>query len=197
MIVQGATYSPLFEPFDRPEYDNNRLREAKNTCGAGRLVGRTATDTPYLMTFDCGDPQTVPLWPNNSTTTASAKQKFKIKRYNFTGALSAEVDVDALYALAESHQVLLARFEFYKAKVNSDIDYTTLFALRSETFSYLTATGITIAGTSIDATETDMLITSFTAEVLLSIPTSTPGVSELWKSFSLQIEHRDIFSLGA
>ena len=196
LMVEAITYQTLFEPFDRMEYDNTRLREVRTSKGEKRLIGENLAGKPYQVVYGCSDQTAVPLWPNSDTTFDQVKRRFKIKRYNITGAISETADVDSLYGIASDHQNRLAQLQRHLSRATGDTSYADLFALQSETFSYLTDTNITMAGTALDATETDMLITSMSAEIVLSIPTSTPGVHEFYKTFSITIENRTIEALG-
>ena len=195
LIVEAITYQTVFEPFDRVEYDNQRLAGVPTACGEKRLLGANLAGKPYQIVYGCSDQQAVPLIPNSEAIFDQVKKKFKIKRYTITGAFCESQEVNDLYDIASDHQNLLAQFQGYQARSTGDISYTDLYALRSLTFSYLTATGITMSGTALDATETNMLITNMSAEIVLSIPTATPGVNEFYKTFNITIENRVIEAL--
>lgn len=197
LIVEAISYQTVFEPFDRVEFDNQRLAGVKTSCGEKRLTGENLAGKPYQIVYGCSDQQAVPLIPNSEAIFDQIKRKFKIKRYTITGAFCESADVNALYAIAVGHQNRLAEFQGYQARSAGDISYTDLYALRSYTFSYLTSTGITMSGTAMDAVETNMLITNMSADIVLSIPTVSPGVNEFYKTFNITVEHRTIEALRA
>lgn len=77
-----------------------------------------------------------------------------------------------------------------------DTEYAELVALQSETFSYLTTTGITLSGPTIGAPETNMLITAFSTPVEYEIPLDEAGdTSAVYYVFSLVIENRRIAAM--
>ncbi len=203
MIVEALNFQVLYEPFDRPEFDYTRLREVKvSATGEKRMLGENLTGKPYQIVYGCSDQQAVPLIPNTETVFDQVKKRFKIRRYTITGAVNFSEEIDDLQIVATDHLKLLAEFQGYQARVSGDIGYNDLYAYRVWNFDLsggpnLTQTGITMAGTALDVTETNMLITSMSAETTLSIPTSDPSVQEFYKTFSLTIENRIIEALRA
>jgi hypothetical protein len=196
LIVESLSYAPSFEEFDRMEFDNERLRSARNLCGQKRQIIENLAGTPIQIVTSCGDTTQVPLGPNSDTNFNNIKKRFDVLRFEIQGATSEAEDVNTLYTVARDHQARLARFKHYLARSSGgDTPYETLIALQSETFSYLTSTGMTIAGTSLENSESNMLITSLNIENTLSIPTGTPGVHEFYKTFKVTIEQRVISNL--
>lgn len=197
LIVESLSLTITYEPFDRVEFDNTRLREVRTACGEKRLLGENMAGKPYQIVYGCSDQQAVPLVPNSETTFDLVKKRFKIRRFNITGAINTSASVNSLLTLASTHQNYLAEFAGYQARSTGDISYTDLYALRSLSFSYLTTTGVSMTGTALDATETNMLITSVSAETVLSIPTSNPSVQEFYKTYNITVENRIIQALRA
>ncbi len=203
MIVESLSFQVLYEPFDRAEFEFSRLREVHASTGEKRLLGENLAGKPYQVVYGCSDQQAVPLRPLTETAFDQVKKRFKIRRYTITGALSELVDVTALQTVAANHLELLAEFQGYQARVSGDISYVDLVAYQSWQFNLagggpnLTQTGITMAGTALDVTETNMLISAMSAETTLSIPTSDPSVREFYKTYSLTIENRVIEALRA
>lgn len=194
LIVESLSYAPSFEEFDRMEYDNERLRTAKTLCGQRRLITENLAGTPIQIVTSCGDATPVPLGPNSDSNFNNVKKRWDIKRYIITGATSEAEEVNTLYTIAADHQSRLARFKHYLARSGQgDTPYETLIALQSETFSYLTSTGLTMYGTSMEDVETNMLITSLSIENTLAIPTST--TPEFFKTFQLTVERRVLSNL--
>ena len=198
LIVEALTCQTLYEPFDRMEFDFARLREVKvKNTGEKRLVGENLTGKPFQIVYGCSDQQAVQLIPLTETAFDLVKKRFKIKRFNITGAFNEASSVNSLFTLAATHQNFLAEFQGYQARSTGDIGYADLVALQAYTFSYLTSTGVTMSGTALDASESNMLITSMSAETVLSIPTATPGVHEFYKTYNITIENRTIQALRA
>lgn len=198
LIVDTLSESYTFEPFDRLEFSNEKLRNAKTLCGEKRLLGETASGKPYQIVFDCmSDKTAVPLGPNSDTTFAQMKQKWKIRRWQATGAISENSNVSTLLTTAASHQVLLGNFQYYLARASGDIPYASLVALQSETFTYLTATGVSASGTALGGTISNVLITSATGNTELVIPTNSAGTThDYYRSWSVTFEQRTLHSLS-
>lgn len=198
LIVEALTCQTLYEPFDRLEFNFAKLRDVKvTTTGEKRLIGENLTGKPFQIVYGCSDQTAVQLIPLTEAAFDQVKRRFKIKRFNITGAFSSASAVNSLFTLASTHQNFLAEFQGYQARAGGDIGYSDLVALQSQTFNYLTTTGVSMSGTALDTSETNMLITQMSAETVLSIPTSTPGVNEFYKTFNITIENRTIQALRA
>src|ERR1035437_3434638 len=165
MIVETQSFQVVYEPFDRPEKDFARLREVKvSTTGEKRLLGENLAGKPYQVVYGCSDQQAVKLIPLTEAAFDLVKKRFKIRRYTITGAVNFSEEVNDLLAVATDHLKLLAEFQGYQARVSGDIGYADLVAYQSWQFNAsgggpnLTETGITMAGTALDVSETHMLI---------------------------------------
>lgn len=196
LVVDTLTYAPTFEPLDRKEFDNTKQATARTSCGATRLTGENLFKKPFQVVSDCSDLTAVPLWPNDDTTFDNVKRKFKIKEYSVIGAISADADVEELYALASNHQDQLAKFQRYLARVAEDPPYTALIALQSETFDYLTTTGVTISGSAMSTSEDNVLITRMSADNALVIALNSSGSSyEYYKTYKFTFQTRQLVAL--
>ena len=198
VIVDSLNYTPTFEQLLRSEFDNGKQKAAPNICGQVPILGSNLFGRPYQVDSDCAELNARPLGPNSDTNFNRIAKKFKIKRVNVQGAVSESADIAALYLIAENHQVKLAKFQKYVARLADNLPYDSLIALQSESFSYLTTTGVTVVGTAIDTTDTNILITNFTVDNQFSIPTNAAGTNrEFYKSYSLTYEMRVLANLDA
>jgi hypothetical protein len=197
-IVDSLVASYVFEPFDRMEYDNDKLKSARTAGGVSPQFFSLLGGTPAQIETDCTTDFPRPLVPNSTSTFNSVKQRFNIKRYQITGAITEASQINTLFLIAKNHRNLLAKFQNYQARSQSDSPYEDLILLQSETFSYLTSTGLTISGTALEFSESNMLITDFSMSTESAVSNNSSDSSRTYyKSFSITIENRTITSLGA
>ena len=196
VIVTDVSHSATYQPFDRTEYDNTRLREARAATGERRIIIEMLGGKPAQILTDCVDSTAVPLIPNSDATFNLLAQRFNINRYTIQGAVSNSSDVNLLYTISEGHQELLAQFDAHIKRATGDTPYSALITLQSENFSYLTTTGVTASGTALEDTISNILITSITVNNSHSIPNSLGG-NTFYKNYSITFETRSISSLGA
>lgn len=196
VIVGDISYTNVYQPFDRMEFDNTRLREARAATGERRIIIELLGGKPAQILTSCADDTAVPLIPNSTTTFNLVAQRFNINRYSITGAISTAANVNLLYSLASSHQKLLAKFDAYLKRSTGDISYADLVTLQSETFNYLTTTGISASGTCLESTVNNILITSINVDNSFSIPMFNGG-NEFYKNYSITFESRTLSSLSS
>lgn len=191
LIVDSVTYIPTSEFFDRNEFSNERLRQAKNTDGSAPTFITLAFGKIAQLTSTCTSTTARPVTPDDDNID-DIKKKFVIKRYIIKGASSLDWNVEVVKTFATQHKILLDRFQHHQQRVQMDISYDALVTLQAETFSYLTSPGLTLSGTSV-GTQTQMLITDFSFDVDNEIP--TPAL--ILKSWQLTLENRVIAAASA
>lgn len=196
VVVQNLTYSAGYIPFERMEYNNQTLAQARTACGEGRIIISLLGGKQAQVITDCGDTNTVPLVPNSDTTFNQVYKRFNFTRYSLQGALSEAAEVNLLYQLAQNHQTQLARFDAYLKRLASDTPYEALIALQSETFSYLTTSGVTASGSALESPVNNVLITAINVNNELSIPNSSSSY-DFYKTYDITFETRSISNLIA
>lgn len=191
VIVDDVVVSQEHQLFQRLEYSNNRIRTAKNSDGSSPIFIPLLGGRIVQLAATCGGSQSIrPLSPDSAD---SILKRFNITKYTLRGGSSLAINVNNLVTLAAAHQKLLARFEAHIQKAQMDISYTDLIALQAETFSYLTASGISMSGNALQGTVTNILVTQFTAPVEYEVPTP----ATVLKSWSAVIETRTIENASA
>jgi hypothetical protein len=125
---------------------------------------------------------------------SSINQQFNIQRYTIQGAPTPVANLAVVEAQAIVHAGYLQKFQYHQTSVGSDISFSLLTgSLSSENFSYLTTTGVSIAGDALGGTATQMLITSFNQDVAYS-STQADGTVVNLATWSMTIENRTISS---
>lgn len=187
VYVDTVEYEFVVEPFDRVEYSNPKLRSAPTSSGAQPMIVNTFGNKPIQLASSCTGDSARPLIPDDSNIN-SIKQQFNIDRYTISGSPSVAAQVDALYTVAKAHIKLLSKFQLHLEKANMELSYTALVAMQSETFSYLTSTGLDMTGASLGGTVSDVLITKFSPGVAYLISSS----GSMIKDWSMTVEVRTI-----
>ena len=196
VIVGDISYTTLYQPFDRIEFDNNKLRDARAATGERRIIIEMLGGKPAQILTTCVSDTAVPLVPNSNTVFNNMAQRFDIIRWTVTGAISDADDVNYLYSIAEAHQALLAQFDAHIKQGSSDTSYEILITLQSENFSYLTTTGITAAGSCLESTVSNVLLTNIVVNNSFSIPNALSS-NTFYKTYNLTFETREIVDLSA
>lgn len=195
LYADDVLYTFVTEPFDRPEFSNEKLKAAPTTSGALPTIVYSFANTPLQLAASCAGDVPRPLNPDDSNID-SIKWRFDIQRYTIKGAPSAAAEVDKLFTQAAIGIKLLAKFQAHLATANMPVSYTKLVSLQGDSFTYLTSTGVSLSGDSIGGTASNMLITECIPDVAYEVTTSGGG-KLLLKSFSLVIENRIINALSA
>lgn len=76
-----------------------------------------------------------------------------------------------------------------------ETEYDVLIALQLETFSYLTTSGVTMTGNTVEGSVSNVLITSFSPSVEYEEIIDDDDNYRLLKSYSMVVETRAITSL--
>lgn len=148
VIADSVSYSFESEFFDRVEFSNERLRNAKNTDGSKPVFYDMFGGKVLQLSTSCGSANTVrPVTPDDANID-NIKKRWDIKRYKLSG-ISLDADINLIYQTGQAHKILLDRFLAHQAQAQMDISYTALVAMQSETFSYLTTTSFAMYGDGI------------------------------------------------
>lgn len=197
LFVSDVKVSFITEFFDRLEFQHARLNSAPNSVGQHALKTTLLGDTRAQIVI--GALSFTPVVPQNPDVLVSGsnfgnvKKKFNILRYELSGAPSDSGSVSNVLTTAKNHIQQLAVFQAYLDKAsNMDTEYNELIALQSETFSYLTNTGISMSGNSLNGTVDNILITSFSPDVVYEYPTDLVGGYQLFQTWTATIDVRTI-----
>jgi hypothetical protein len=183
----------IVEPFQRAEFSNQRRREVKNSLGGLPMIVNNIANLPLQLSVSCAGDSPRPLLPDDANL-SSINQQFNIQRYTIQGAPTPVANLAVVEAQAIVHAGYLQKFQYHQTSVGSDISFSLLTgSLSSENFSYLTTTGVSIAGDALGGTATQMLITSFNQDVAYS-STQADGTVVNLATWSMTIENRTISS---
>lgn len=193
VYIDSLEYQFEVQKFDRLEFSNEKLREAKTSSGATPLIVPTFGNKPIQLAVSCTGDSPRPLVPDDANL-GNIKQKFNIRRYQIKGSPSLASEVDALYGLSVTHGQYLSFFDYQLAQAGMDISYNYMVGLQANNFSYLVNSGLTMTGPALNgATETNMFISAFKAGVEYEVTLPT-GQSLVLRSFEMTIEARAIMS---
>lgn len=193
LYASEVTRTKIIEPFTRVEFSNDKLRGAKNDLGGLPMIVTTIANTPIQLSISCAGDSPRPLTPDSISNLNSINQKFVIDRFTMRGTPQDISSLEVVLAQAIDHENRLQKFVYHATKANSDISYNDLVALQSETFSYLTSTGVSIAGNVLGGTYTNMLIVSFDMDFTHEVRQRDGSVLRL-ASWSMVIDQRAISS---
>lgn len=186
--ITGPEFEAL--PFDRVEFSSERQRSVKTSTGGVPLISQNWTGELIQQATTCTGDIPRPMGTEDANIDL-IKVKFNVKRYKITASPCQSSVVNSIYNLARTHIQGLQKFQLHLAKASSmDISINALLALQSETFSYLTTTGLSIGGNALDGTtENNMLITSVIPTVEYEEPLAG-GSYRLLKAFTMTLENR-------
>ena len=179
------------------EFSNDRLKAAPNAIGQKALLTRLLGDNPAQIVIGTVSFQdVVPQGPDVTVTNnnfGNVKKKFNIVRYEIQGAPSEDTEVTSVLSISANHKQQLMKFQAHLLQAgNMDTEYDYLVnVLQPDTLSYLTATGITMAGNSVGGTASNMLITEFSPSVSYEELLDADGDTyRIFRSFTMVIENR-------
>ena len=196
-IVESINTSYQNLPFDRVEFDHQRLTTARLTNGVSAIVIQLVGNIPSEVTYKCAvgnDYTPRPLTPNAFPADwQNVKQKLQIVRFSISCGQTPETAnpgglVDTLFNTAQAHFNLNTQFQTRLAIFGADIDYVTLLNSQSDNIitNYFT-TGLTLI--TPDTTVSNVLITEFTETTEFAIPNAN-GSYEVLKGFNAVFEAR-------
>lgn len=198
VFVEEVTLQAVYEPFTRSEFDVSKLRQAPTDNGSIPIIGQGIGGKPIQLGSACTGDTARPLGPNSLANTQNILQRFNIQRFTIKGAASYASEVFKLKAIADAHLRLLQQFDYHVQVANSlEVSYNSLIALQSETFSYLTTTGLTMSGIPVGGTYSNCLISQFEEGVLYTSEAMGVPSNEMIKEFSITVDLRTITSQAA
>lgn len=150
ILASGVVASPEVEFFDRLEFSNEKLRQAKNTNGSVPQYFQLFGGQVAQVQTSCNSGvQSRPLGPDDANID-NIKRRFDISRYKLSGFESYDSSVDNIHRIAIDHKILLNRFQAHLSIVQSlDLSYTQLITMQGISFSYLTTTDVAMYGDAI------------------------------------------------
>lgn len=164
--------------FTRSEKSHETLKNAPESTGNMPTYGQSLIGAPVQFIY--GSATTArDLTPDDSIID-SIEQKFFFNRYTIGGTISGASDIALMFAWAAQHRVLQDRFEAYQKKIGDKISYQLLTTLGSETFSYLTTTGLSLSGSTL-GTLNNLLIRSFNVNPVKDIQGLPSGQKLLYE----------------
>jgi len=193
LYASEVSRTKIIEPFTRVEFSNDRLRSVKNDLGGLPMIVTTIANTPIQVSISCAGDSPRPLTPDSISNLNAINQKFVIDRYTLSGVPTPIAALETVLAQAIDHENKLQKFQYHQTKANSDISYNELVALQAETFSYLTTTGVSIAGNALGGTYLNMLIVSFSIDIAYEV-TQANGSNLRLATWSMVIDQRAISS---
>jgi hypothetical protein len=179
-------------PFDRNEYVNNRRRSAPTLVGGHSKIVPNVANVPIQVDVICSGDVARPMGPDDGHID-NIKKRWEIYTWQIQGAISNPVAISGLKALYINHKKRLQKFELYKSMAaEMEISITGLTTLQSETFDYLTATGVDFSGLMLEQSPIeDVLITEFESSYEFSV-IEADGSRTNYKSYRIKIEKRII-----
>lgn len=172
IYVDEVTRSLLVEPFTRVEFSNDKLRTAKNDLGGLPMISTSIANIPIQVSITCAGDSARPLTPNTISNLNSVNQRLNIIRYNVRGSVNNVIVLAPLATQAFIDTKLLLKFQYHQTLANSEISYTDLVGLQSETFTYLSATNTSLTGNCIGGTAASLIIRSYVEDVIHSVTLS-------------------------
>lgn len=188
LVVDQINRTFTTELFDRLEFSNNRLNSAKLTNGESRVITTAFGNVPVQIIPSCVTQGAINFTPDNPDL---IKYRFNIDRIDLVGGPSNSTQVGNLLTIATDHRKRLARFENHIAKASLDVSYATLITMQSETFSFITSTGISISGNPLNETLSDVLIVNYTFSPEWEVK-QADGSNLLVRSWTATVEKRTI-----
>lgn len=169
--------------FNREEWSNSKLQQAMDAVTFAKpIIQSSAVNSPIQVGIEsCGFSNIVPLGPDDANL-ANILQRQVITEFTITGSPSAPSAVEALRPVALDHKKRLDQFDEYLAELGQNISYQRLLALRGETFSYLTNTGLSVT----DALDSSFnlsgtaLLTDLSSYVVYYNPTALTAKAVGW-----------------
>ena len=188
VVVDSIEESFDILEFDREEYSNQRLNASPNAQGAIPSIQYAYGNVPVEIDNVCSPQAILSFLPDDPD---QIKKKFDIKRYRISTKPSDPDVVKNIYDRFVLDRKKITKFNNYLAKHWLNLKYSDLYALRSETFSYLTSGGIDLTGSfpSNFFSATNVLITEFTSGIDLAVKNSD-GTTTVLKSCSFTVENR-------
>lgn len=183
LTVEDVQFSFVSEFFDRVEFSHEKLRNAKNVDGSIPIFLPLFAGKVVQIMTTCNTFSTVrPITPDDADID-NIHKRWDIRLYSIKGLPNLASNVATVWNTAQAHKVLLDRFQAHQAIANSDVSFQYLESVsQPETFSFITSTGYTISGPSLNQTETNTLIRSMTVSTAYQVPSG-----QTLQDFSMEI----------
>jgi hypothetical protein len=186
--------------YDRSEFSAPRLRSAPTSTGALPLIVQAFGNQPVQLVTTCTGDAPRPLGPDDSNITA-IKQRFGIQRFTLKGIGTVTDIQNHLMNTFATHLGLLNKFDLYLAELQMELSITYLESLQSQTFSYLTSTGLSLSGNALGSsaptTLNNLLMTALEMDVMYEAPTPGSSTSQILQGFTMTVEQRVISAQGS
>jgi hypothetical protein len=164
--------------FIRKEWSNAFLMDLQEADGSEPIYIKNVAGGKIQIDFDCGDssgPRSVATDDNNLN---NIMKKFTIQRYSIKGGPSSPSAVESLLTVSRDHTRRLAVFDSYIKRFDQKLSYGYVYGLRTETFSYLTTTGLSASGATMS--QSNILIRDFDAGSTHENPRTATIVAKDW-----------------
>jgi hypothetical protein len=173
IYVGQLTRHDFSEPFERDEWKGQREREVKNPDGSLPIITTISGGRLFQFLSSCNPNDRARYLGTDTSRLDDIYLRKDIREWEFVGDPSTSSITDSLATLYRSHCALKATFNDHLTKAKSgDIDYDTLIAMRSENFSYLTSTHLSMAGSALGSETgvTNCFIDDFERDVAVESP---------------------------
>lgn len=206
LLADSFTVSYETQPFDRVEFDHEKLRTAPLTTGVTPLLVTLLGGVPGEIVINCALTGMVggasgyiprPLNPNAYMTDFNnVKQRVDITRFRIAAqapeAACPAATVDNLFSTyLVFHKNLLAQFQNRLAIFNTPVGYESLLAAQADNIQSLYfTTGVSFTGAEYSGITNIMVVDGTISEEFV-IPNSTGGY-DIYKTFDLTLEKRTV-----
>lgn len=170
LYCENIEDTPLTIEFDRPEYDHQKQKTAPENTGIEPILGVNIGGVPFQIQFDAISSTLRDPRPNDTDLDNKFK-KFYGTRYTLNGNTSLNFDSTTVKTWAGQHQFLIDRFSAHQKFAGDAVSIQELLSLQSETFGFLTTTGLTFTSQAVGSVS-NVLIRSFSLDVDYYIPDS-------------------------
>lgn len=194
LLTDAIRFTSDYQFFERQEFSNARLRAAPEANGQVPIIVTLPGGVPAQINDGCVALATRPLGADDPDLIF---KRWDIKRWELQGAPTSASAVETVFSLHLTHKALLAKFDGHLQRARGNVAYSTLITMQAETFSYLTASGISMNGMPLglgtDVTFTNILIVQFTPDVDYEEPLNSAGTSSnVLRRWSAVIEQRTL-----
>ena len=199
LIVADIKYQTDVLFFDRVEFSNSRQREVSESSGAKAVFVSLPGGMIAQLVDGCVTSTPRPLTPDDYPAGNYDKlhRRFDIKRWIIEGGSTPASNIDTVYGISVAHKVLLDLFEAHQSQARSEISIGLLQWLQTNpvTFSYLTATSLSITGMPLGSgtlgTISNALIVNFNPDVDYEESLNSAGtLSRVMRRWAATIEIR-------
>lgn len=171
LYCEDISFSQISEPFVRQEYQRDTLRKALENTGTAPLIVQLIYGVPAQITSTGAITTTARSLLPDDTALTSIYQKLYTTRYVLKGNTSLNTDTGLAFTWSTAHRILQDRFAAHSKYASAAVSVQELISLQSETFSFLTTTGVTFTSGAIGVVN-NVLIRDFNVDLDFYIPSS-------------------------